>query len=302
MHIKRILQTAFFILVAHSLLSQVPEVSSGTIKHISKFPSKYVTARDVNIWIPEAYDKSQKYAVLYMHDGQMLFDPAKTWNDQEWKVDETLSTLIAEGKVRKCIVVGIANDSEMRWSDYNPQKAMDYMSDSIAKIMTSDKLMGKSNADNYLKFLVTELKPYIDKKFSTHTNMENTFVMGASMGGLISMYAICEYPDVFGGAGCMSTHWVGDPNNFSEEVPESYNKYLQDHLPDPDNHKIYFDYGTETLDSLYKPYQQKVDETMEAKGYDRSNWMTEEFSGDAHVEEAWANRLDNPLVFLLGDD
>ena len=124
--------------------------------------------------------------------------------------------------------------------------------------------------------------------------------MGSSMGGLISMYAICEYPEVFGGAGCLSTHWVADPNRFYEEVPKAYIKYLSENLPDPSKHKIYFDFGTETLDQYYEPWQKMADEVMKEKGYSKKNWMTKKFPGEAHIEDAWAARLAIPLIFLMG--
>ena len=106
-------------------------------------------------------------------------------------------------------------------------------------------------ADNYLKFLVDELKPFIDETYPTQSDRDNTFVIGSSMGGLISAYAIAEYPDVFGGAACMSTHWpVGDGVVV---------QWLNDHLPSAGTHRVYFDHGTETFDAEYEPYQQQMD-------------------------------------------
>lgn len=278
---------------------QLPEVVAGKIERFENFNSSYVTTRNIDVWLPDGYNENQKYAVLYMHDGQMLFDARQTWNGQEWKVDEVVSKLHKEGRIRDCIVVGVWNDSEQRWSDYNPQKALDYLPQRVRDTAFVGKMNGPVNSDNYLKFLVEELKPMIDSNFSTLPDQQNTFVMGSSMGGLISIYAICEYPDVFGGAACMSTHWVGDDDNFFKEVPEAYNTYLFNNLPDPNNHKIYFDFGTETLDQHYEPWQQKVDKTMKAKGYNNSNWITKKFPGEAHTELDWAGRVDIPLVFLL---
>jgi hypothetical protein len=92
---------------------------------------------------------------------------------------------------------------------------------------------------------------------------------------------------------------VGDPENFSEEVPKAYVRYLSEHLPDPDDHKIYFDFGTETLDQYYEPYQRMVDSVMSEAGYSKKNWMTLKFPGDAHTEDDWAVRLYIPLKFLM---
>ena len=144
------------------------------------------------------------------------------------------------------------------------------------------------------------MKPYIDANFSVHSNIENTFVAGSSMGGLISMYALCEYPKIFGGAACLSTHWPGFMPQENSPVPAAFFKYLAQNLPSPKTHKIYFDYGTETLDAHYPQYADDVDAVFKAKGYDASNYINLKFEGAAHDEVSWANRLDIPLTFLLG--
>ncbi len=118
--------------------------------------------------------------------------------------------------------------------------------------------------------------------------------MGSSMGGLISLYALCEYPAVFGGAGCLSTHW---PAVAGVILP-----YLQEALPQPGGHKLYFDYGTATLDALYEPYQQEVDGVLRGKVYTAVSWQTHRFDGAEHNEAAWQARLDIPLTFLLNPE
>ena len=155
-------------------------------------------------------------------------------------------------------------------------------------------------SDLYLQFLVKELKPFIDSAFATCKERKNTFIAGSSMGGLISMYAICEYPDIFGGAACLSTHWTGIYRADNNPVPAALLKYLSDNVPSPKNHKIYFDYGSQTLDALYKPFQQQADDIMKKKGYSGRNWMTKEFPGEDHSENAWNRRFSIPAVFLLG--
>ena len=115
----------------------------------------------------------------------------------------------------------------------------------------------KVNSDNYLKFIVKELKPFVDKNFSVSSDKANTFIAGSSMGGLISLYAICEYPDVFEGAACLSTHWPGVFNADHNPIPKAFMDYLKKHLPDPKTHKIYFDYGDQTLDAMYGPFQNR---------------------------------------------
>ena len=283
-----------------------PTLSSGTLERIENFPSEFVTARNVDVWLPEGYSKKEKYAVLYMHDGQMLYDSTTTWNGQEWGVDETMGQLIADGEIPPTIVVGVWN-TELRHSEYFPQKPFESLPQAFQDSLINYAKRNQETAlfktevksDAYLKFLVQELKPFIDEKYSTYTDPAHTFVAGSSMGGLISMYAICEYPEVFSGAGCLSTHWVGIFDTLNNPIPEQFVAYLEANLPDGKDHKIYFDYGTATLDALYEPYQLLVDSVMVEKGYHAQNWKTLKFEGENHSEQAWNKRLDIPISFLF---
>ncbi|UEG50172.1 hypothetical protein LK994_01625 [Ferruginibacter lapsinanis] len=288
------------------LFAQTPKVSSGSVKRFENFASKYVDARNIDVWLPKGYSTKKKYQVLYMHDGQMLFDSAITWNHQAWEVDEVVGKLISQKKIKPCIVVGIWNSGANRDIDYVPQKPFETISpaqqDSLLKVRKPDgspAFSGKVRSDKYLKFLVTELKPFIDKTFSTLSDRKNTFIAGSSKGGLISMYAICEYPAIFGGAACLSTHWTGVYTSDNNPIPDKILQYLSVHLPSPKNHRIYFDYGTETLDVLYERFQLKADAIMKAKGYTTTNWITKKFQGDDHSENAWRKRLHIPMTFLL---
>ncbi len=293
-----------FLLLTISIcsLAQLPKPINGEIRRIENFPSKFIDPKNVDIWLPENYDGKKKYAVLYMHDGQMLFDSTLTWNKQEWMVDENLDKLFKTKKIKECIVVGPWNHAKLRYNEYFPQKALNYMPAAAKDSIFRRELNGNPQADNYLKFLVKELKPYIDSSYSVYTDQKNTFVAGSSMGGLISMYAICEYPEVFAGAGCLSTHWLGIMKKFDPEVAKAFNAYMSDKLPSPKKHKIYFDYGTKTLDSLYKPFQLEVDKIMKTKGYTSKNWITREFVGENHSEKSWSKRLDIPFLFLMKKD
>jgi predicted alpha/beta superfamily hydrolase len=283
---NKIVFLAIVLMSFASVFAQV-NVVSGTIKRLEKFPSKYVDARNVDVWLPDGYSAKKKYAVLYMHDGQMLFDAATTWNKQEWQVDET---------------VGVWNNGDFRHSEYFPQKTLELLPAETRDYIVKNNLKNKPQADNYLKFLVEELKPYIDKNFSTKPDRKNTFIAGSSMGGLISIYAICEYPNVFGGAAGISTHlpMVGDTKTpHSEAIPAAFRTYLEKNLPKADSRKIYFDYGDQTLDAYYPPLQKKVDEIMKAKSWTEKAWITRSFPGEDHSEKSWAKRLNIPLEFLL---
>jgi predicted alpha/beta superfamily hydrolase len=143
-----------------------------------------------------------------------------------------------------------------------------------------------------LKFIVNELKPFIDKNYAVHKDRANTFIAGSSMGGLISMYAICEYPKIFGGAACLSTHWVGTFTLENNPMPEAFLTYLRHNLPSPKKHKLYFDYGDQTLDALYPEIQRKADKVIISKGFTSANWISKYFPGEDHSEKAWSKRFN----------
>lgn len=271
------------------------------------FPSTHVSPRTITIWKPKDYSTSKKYAVLYMHDGQMLFDSTSTWNKQEWHVDETMNGLLTSKQIKETIIVAINNNPTLRHSEYFPQKPFqtlnkdfqDSLLNDVKRYGTTPLFGGPVQSDKYLQFIVQELKPYIDNHYSTKKNAANTFIAGSSMGGLISLYAICEYPDVFGGAACLSTHWPGIFSLENNPIPNAFLSYLSNSLPSAKKHKIYFDYGTETLDALYEGSQSKVDSLMRLKGFNEKNWMTKKFDGSDHSEKSWALRLSVPFSFLM---
>ncbi|MEL6362416.1 MAG: alpha/beta hydrolase-fold protein [Pseudomonadota bacterium] len=268
---------------------------TGNLLRIENFPSDEVAARHIDIWLPPGYEdnSNKRYPVVYMHDGQNLFDPSSTPYG-EWGVDEAMTRLIDDGVVRPAIIVGVWN-SPKRFQEYMPRKALEKPNvetgvDRYGPFSVEDII-----SDRYLKFLVNELKPFIDDHYRTRTSRQDTFAMGSSMGGLISAYALSEYPDVFSGAGCVSTHWPAGEGAVID--------YLAANLPDAGTHKLYFDFGTETLDAQYEPFQIRADAVMEAKGYQQGkDWITRKFEGDPHNEIAWRGRVHVPLTFLLSDN
>ncbi len=282
----------------------LPERGDKLIQ-LDSFPSSYVDSRAITIWLPPGYDSTQRYPVLYMQDGQMLFDPQLTWNHQAWEVDDTMAFLVQTKKVRPAIIVGIPNNGAYRWAEYVPQVVLDSLPAPLREEVIRKWLNDKPSSDAYLTFIVQELKPYIDKHYATLSDRDHTFIMGSSMGGIISLYAICSYPDIFGGAACMSSHWPLDIPGTTEDdiafdVPGIFIDYVAHHLPPAASHRIYFDYGTASLDSLYEPYQMKVDSVMMRNGYTAKNWVTAKFPGASHSETSWAKRIRIPLNFLLG--
>jgi enterochelin esterase-like enzyme len=281
-------------------MTQSPQ--DGTIEYYPELPSEYRSPRPVEVWLPEGYDPTSghRYPVLYMHDGQFLFRHGHTPFEEKdwlWDVDTTMARLIENGEIRPTIVVSVWADLDVkpnRGLEFMPEKPV---TDDVWEqmIIEEPRFSGKKIvSDKYLKFLVNELKPFIDKTYRTLPNRESTFVSGSSMGGMISAYAIAEYPEIFGGAACLSTHWnIGDGAVLA---------WYKDQWPDAGSHRIYFDHGTETLDADYEPYQLKMDEIMRSKGYQSGkDWISRRFDGADHTPRAWRERLHIPLVFLLGN-
>lgn len=151
--------------------------------------------RRIWIYLPPDYAVSKKqYPVLYMHDGQNLFDAATSFSG-EWGVDEIIDSISSSGKA-PCIVIGIDNGGQTRMSEYNPYE-FTMQNDKERKTYAAE-------GDAYISFIAETLKPFIDKKFRTLPAKENTIIAGSSMGGLISYYAAVKYPQVFGKAGIFS--------------------------------------------------------------------------------------------------
>lgn len=265
----------------------------GWIQRYAQFPSAYVEPRNVDVWLPpDCEHGNRRCPVLYMHDGHNLFDPALSTTGVDWGVDEAIVRLLQSQQIPTgAIVVGIWHGAN-RWREYMPAKPLRQPEAITVREEFTRTQGGEPVSDAYLLFLTSELKPFIDSAYPTLSGREHTFVAGSSMGGLISLYALAEYPDVFGGSACLSTHWPAAGMLLVD--------YFGSALPRAGRHRIYFDYGTEGLDAAYEPYQQAMDENMRALGYRTDvDWMTRKFVGADHNEAAWRARLDIPLRFLL---
>ncbi len=252
--------------------------------------STLVPPRTVQVWLPPDYATSKRrYPVIYLHDGQNVYDDPSPWSGKSWAVHRALATLIADRKVRPAILVAVWN-TDNRIGEYMPQAAVppvvapgDPAAEDLFKKLPVER--ARIAGDAYLKFLVTELKPLIDKQYRTLRGPRDTMLMGSSMGGLISAYALVRYPKVFGAAACLSTAWpIGD--GFTE-------RWFEKRLP---NGRLYFDYGTGTNDGAIAPFQARIDAAAGNRG---GRWVSRAFPGAEHSERAWAARVDIPLTFLL---
>jgi alpha-glucosidase len=181
--IQRLLPFLFF-LFALTIGKAQQSTASKQVSTFSIDAPQLQISKKIWLYLPKNYvNSTKKYPVIYMHDAQNLFD-AKTSYAGEWNVDEKLDSLNAQ-----VIVVGIEHGNEKRIDELTPYKNSKY---------------GGGNADKYLDFIVNTLKPEIDKKYRTKPTAKNTIIMGSSLGGLTSFYAVLKYPEIFGKAGVFS--------------------------------------------------------------------------------------------------
>ncbi len=266
---------------------------TGVVMRHNHFASRYIPPRHVDIWHPPDYsiNPEVRYPVIYMHDGQNLFDPASSYIGVDWGMDEAMMGLMEDAASSGAIIVGIWNSAQ-RWREYMPDKPLIDQRGRSLLTPFIQSAGGTPLSSLYLKFITQELKPFIDATYRTLPDQPYTLIMGSSMGGLISLYAVTEYPEIFGGAACLSTHWPIGQNIMVD--------YLGSALPKPGRHLLYFDYGTGTLDADYEPYQQRMDGLLQTAGYEAGrDWLTLKFDGAEHSERAWRARVHFPLRFLL---
>lgn len=292
---------AYFTATLEPLESVVLRVGAVQIVRHAEFKSKFVDPRHIDVWLPAGYHDSDKpFRVLYAHDGQNLFNPEwSPYSKTDWAIDEVLQQLIDDGEVENTIVVGIGN-TESRIDEYLPWEMYQDGSSAYRARMNEYMVGDEPTSREYLQFIVEELKPFIDSQYRTRTGRDDTFLLGSSLGGLISLYGVVRYPDVFGGSVSVSTSW---PSVFTEDDPASNTapiEFLRNAIPAPGNHKFYFDYGSNELGMQFEPHQRVIDNLMRGLGYEHGElWQTHEFEGADHSEIYWRERVHIPLKFLL---
>lgn len=244
--------------------------------------------RDILVYLPPTYTRThQHYPVIYMHDGQNLFDPRTSYAG-EWGVDETMDSLAYEEGL-EAIIVGIPNTGVYRMDEYSPFR---------------DERLGGGRGGDYLRFIVETLKPQIDGRFRTLPGRRHTGIMGSSMGGLISLWAFFEYPTVFGFAGVMSPSlWFAGEAIFDYVAEATYRPG-----------KIYLDAGTRehgeennggrlhraAASRRYYASVRRMKGVLVRKGYRPLRdilHVEEKWAG--HSESSWARRLPPAMRFLL---
>jgi predicted alpha/beta superfamily hydrolase len=248
------------------------------VKH-SGFRSRFLSDnRDITVYLPPGYedDRSRHYPVLYLHDGQNLFDPATAFKTGEhWRVGETATALIDSGRIVPLIIVGIANTGPRRLQEYTP---------------THDRRRGGGDAELYGRLVVEDLKPFIDGTYRTLLDARYTGLGGSSLGGLVTLYLGLKYPDVFSKLAVMSPSVWWDRRAILRNVREA--------RPKP-RLQIWLDTGTrEGRNHLANADLLKTG-LVKAGWIDGNDLHYEHVNGGTHSEGAWAARFDRVLEWLF---
>ena len=215
----------------------------------------------------EIYQK--KYPVLYLHDGQNVFTSGFSLSGMEWRLDETVTELIFQEKMKEIIMVAVYH-SENSTNEYSP----------------------KHQGNEYADFLINTIKPWIDQKYRTKPNKENTAVLGSSMGGIISFNMGWEHSNVFSMTGCLSPAFMVDRNEVVKRIKKSKN------IP---NFKFSIQNGTEELEAQFQPSITKLIKYLNKKGYkEDSDYLYRIYDGAYHTESAWAIQVKDTLLFFFG--
>ena len=253
--------------------------SDSQLRRHAQFHSEFLEHdRDVLVWLPPGYEGStnDRYPVLYMHDGQNLFEPDTAFLKGEyWRVGETASALIEHGRITPLIVVGIYNTGEARVDEYTP---------------TDDVKLGGGQADDYGRMLIEELKPLVDRTYRTRTDRESTGIAGSSLGGLVSLHLAFNHPAVFGRVAALSPSvWWGR---------KAILKTIREARSKPKS-RLWVDMGTgEGRRGLDDARLLKA--ALVGLGFaDGVDLHYAEYEGATHTEHAWSERVGPMLEFLF---
>ena len=262
----------------------------GTLLYWHDTASEFLDEdRNVVIWLPPGYEDTpdKRYKVIYMSDGENLFDPRIASWGVDWGIDEAMMRGVNEGSFEPAIVVGTWSTAK-RGLEYSPWH----------------------DAPQYARFLIEELMPRVNAEFRTKTGPANTFAMGSSMGGLLSFYLVRNHSDVIGACGCVSSHFALSEQMFAGYFGED----RENADPTPyvvrdiqagealSGGRFYFDYGTETLDSTYEKDHAPVERWFRKQGLKKNrDYKFVKYEGADHSERAWRARVLDQLEWLLGD-
>ncbi|MGC1634994.1 MAG: alpha/beta hydrolase-fold protein [Candidatus Acidiferrales bacterium] len=266
---------------APELTAELAAAGPGQLRKHEKFSSRFLSKkRDLIVYTPGIYEKRPdlKFPVLYLEDGQNLFDPATSFiPGQYWRVGETADALIAQGAIQPLVIVGIYNTGKQRLAEYTP---------------TRDRKLGGGKADKYGRLLVETLQPFIESRYRIAQGPANKGLGGSSLGGLLTIYLGMQYPQVFGKLAVLSPSVWWNQRAILKSVATAK-------LP-PQRPRIWLDVGTNEGGTRTVENVTSLRDALVQKGWQEIRVLhVEIFPGAQHNESAWAQRVSPFLQFLF---
>ncbi len=247
------------------------QITGTTVLYENFYSPQLKNKRNIIVWLPPSYQNTEnQYPVLYLHDGQNVFDPKTSFLGYDWQLDETVTRLIKNKKITEIIMVGLYN-TEKRTEEYSPVR------------------LGKMYSD----FLVHTVKPFIDSTYRTRPERNYTAVLGSSMGGIISFHIAWEYSDAVSMAGCFSPAFLID----KYEIIKRVKKYNGTKKPI----KVILFNGSEGLDRRFQRGVTRMEKALKKKGFrEPENFLVKVFEGAEHNEPAWSLQSEDALLYFFG--
>ena len=294
-------------------LNSFSDVSFGELENFV-IESDYDT-RKIQIYYPNNKIIDSDTLFIFMNDGEELFNAAESWHNMEWGIDEKIEQMNLNENELNFVIIGINSakkgnrffvDETKRYAEYFPKESIPYFDSGFKKRRYQEWV--NNNNLYYLEFLTEDVIPFVEEKFDISLNNKNLGIIGASMGGLSALNALIEHPDLFGFAGCISTHWVGiKPLEYfllplvgkidgDDDTANAIISYIEDNITNIDDQKIYFDHGTVGLDSLYSTPQRRVNKILDSKSKDYKYLV---FDGYDHYASEFGSRFDGVLEYLV---
>ena len=247
---------------------------TGTIEYYRNFKGKGIKDRDIVVWLPPGYFENtyKYYPVLYMHDGQNVFDPKTSAFGADWQMDETADSLIKRHLIKPIIIVGVYN---------TPDRSSEYAANDTGYA--------------YMNFIIYKLKSFIDSVYRTLPDRENTATGGSSLAGLISFMLIWKHSDVFSMAACLSPAFKIERYDFVTPVKKYSGTKKQI--------RLYIDNGGIGIDTLLQDGVNKMIAALTEKGYTVGKDLYHfKDSSAGHNEKFWSKRIWRPLIFMFGNE
>lgn len=267
-----------------------PRDPAGRFIEMISVESKYMAPQRVTVWLPPGYyQEDRDYPVIYMQDGERLFDGTKDADAKSWGVDTALVRLIRSKQIAQVIVVGIWSPGADRYRQYLPQKLYDMAAPDAKGELKGRPLL----SDAYMNFIVDDLKPMIDASYRTREKPQDTSIIGAGMGGLLACYALIERPLTFGRAACLNPDWALSDTDVSQDLSPLWTRWIGERLGKPNGRKLWLQAG-QSGNSIDAPYQQAIIGALKKSGWKQGRDF------EAREAEASPAQLDPMLIWLIG--